>query len=89
LWDDDIAISAYFANKKRNRIVTFYPDDEKCNSYEDSLNMVGKMFPIIGYTNHISEEGCNLFRYNVDANDKTDFNLRGQLNTMIESSYIN
>ena len=88
LWDDDVSISAYFANKKRNRIVTFYPDDVKCNSYEDSLNMVGKTFPILGNTSHLSEEGCNLFRYNVDENDKTDVNLRSQLNTMIDLGYV-
>jgi hypothetical protein len=89
LWDDDISISAYFGTKKRNRIVTFYPDDEKCNSYEDSLNMVGKTFPIMGNTSHLSEEGCNLFRYNIDDNDNNiGINLRSQLNIMIDLGYV-
>jgi hypothetical protein len=88
LWDDDLAVSGYFATKKRNRIVTFHPDDEKCETYEDFLKIVGKSFPILGHTSHLSEEGCNLFRYNVDKNDNTDLNLRSQLNNIIESSYI-
>ena len=50
--------------------------------------MVGKTFPIMGNTSHLSEEGCNLFRYNTDDNDKTDVNLRSQLNTMIDFGYV-
>lgn len=86
-WNDDVMTSAYFANKKRNRIVTYYPDDEKCNSYEDSLNLVGKSFPILGNTSHLSEEGCNLFRYQPRENDNLDENLAA-LNLMIELGYV-
>jgi len=61
-WNDDLLMSAYFAGKKVDRIVTFYEKDKVCETYEEWQNHVGISFPIIRHTQHRSDEGCNVER---------------------------
>lgn len=62
-WADDILVSGYMAYKKRPRFITYHPDDEIFESYEQWSQRGGALtFPIVGSTHHEYLEGCNLFR---------------------------
>lgn len=73
-WDDDLLISAYFSSKKRNRIVTFHPDDPDLPTLEDWRERGGvETFPVLRHTNHESYEGCNVYRQSPEA--AANFNI--------------
>lgn len=80
-WDDDLFVSAYFASKKRKRMITFYPDDSIFEPHDEWLANVGKSFPLVQSTHHESVEGCNLFRRDQD-NDNS-----GELYKFIDRGY--
>lgn len=74
VWNDDITVSAYFATKKRGRIVTYYEKDFEFPDYNDWLQKVGSTFPIVKHTQHDAQEGCNLRRapsYKSESNSST------------------
>lgn len=72
-WNDDLLVSAYFASKKVDRIVTFYEKDKICETYEEWQNFVGISFPILKHTQHRSDEGCNIERAKNNGVDEEKF----------------
>jgi hypothetical protein len=62
VWNDDVTIAAYLAKHKIKRLVTYYENDPDCQTAEEWAKFVGNSFPIIKYTQHINDEGCNLNR---------------------------
>jgi hypothetical protein len=84
IWDDDRTISAYFATKKRGRIVSYYEKDPEFPDYDDWLQNVGSTFPVIKHTQHDTKEGCNLHR---SSQDKMKSDKGTQLWHMIDKCY--
>lgn len=83
-WSDDLLISAYFAFKKRDRIVETHPLIPTLQTNEEWSTMGGALtFPVIRHTNHGYLEGCNEFRdKKIDDNGKVLFQFldKGYLN---------
>lgn len=69
-WSDDLLVSAYFASKKRDRMITYYEPDPIFESIEEWQEKGGvTTFPVLAHTQHDSVEGCNVYRGNgVDDN---------------------
>lgn len=68
-WNDDLLISGYMASKGILRIATFHQSDPVVPTLEEwQLCGAAETFPVIRHTNHIAQEGCNLFRQ--DQNPK-------------------
>jgi len=62
-WGDDLLLAAYFASKKRDRIVETHELIPDLSSYEIWSQQGGvSTFPVLRHTNHDSYEGCNIFR---------------------------
>jgi glycosyltransferase involved in cell wall biosynthesis len=81
-WHDDLVIAAYFSSKKVDRMVTFYPLDKNCETFEDWQNNVGRSFPIMGSTQHLTDEGCNINRTNREDDNSSE------IYKFIDSGYL-
>ena len=69
-WNDDLLLSAYFASKKRDRIVTYHSSHVEYPSFDEWLIKGGVTnFPVKHHTNHETMEGCNLIRQNQEENE--------------------
>lgn len=70
-WNDDILIGAYFSLKKRARMATYHPSDEKYNSLDEWMEKGGvNTFPVLKHTSHEGEEGCFHFRKDEEINER-------------------
>jgi hypothetical protein len=85
VWCDDKTISAYFAYKKRGRLVTYFESDPDFNTYDEWLSLLRKTFPIEKQTQHDTDEGCNLNRSEDNHEDNQKIN---NLYKFIDNSYI-
>ena len=85
VWCDDKTISAYFAYKKRGRLVTYFESDPNFNTYDEWLSLLRKTFPIEKQTQHDTNEGCNLNRSENNHEDNQKIN---NLYKFIDNSYI-
>lgn len=82
-WHDDFLIAAYFASKKRDRVVEAHPLIPRIETL-DEWRLIGGVttFPVISHTAHDSYEGCNIFR-------QTDvFDNSSKLFEFIDNGYI-
>lgn len=70
-WCDDTTVSAYFAMKKRGRLVTYFEGDNDFENYDEWMSNLRHTFPIKKYIEHGSLEGCNVARQNNTDGDKT------------------
>lgn len=61
-WEDDLLLSAYFAFKKRDRIVTFHESDPELSLEEWHTRGGVWTFPFEQHTSHRRQEGCNVYR---------------------------
>ena len=68
-WEDDLLLSAYFAYKKRDRIVTYHESDPELTLEEWQTRGGVWTFPFEKHTNHDTQEGCNIYR---GDNDKAN-----------------
>jgi len=84
-WCDDKSVSAYFAYKKRGRLVTYFESDPDFDSHDEWLGNLRKTFPIERYTEHGTDEGCNLSR---SENNEKDNKKINELFKYIDNSYF-
>ena len=83
-WCDDKSVSAYFAMKKRGRLVTFFSGDPNFNSHDEWLAGIRHTFPVLKHTEHETKEGCNLARE--EKNEEESKKING-LYKYIDVSY--
>jgi glycosyltransferase involved in cell wall biosynthesis len=87
-WEDDLLISAYFAFKKRNRIVTYYESDPIFTSLQEWQERGGvETFPVLRHTHHESYEGCNIYRQDLDSSKIYIKNNALNLHQFIDRGY--
>ena len=81
-------ISAYFAFKKRNRIVTYYESDPIFTSLQEWQERGGvETFPVLRHTHHESYEGCNIYRQDLDSSKIYIKNNALNLHQFIDRGY--
>jgi len=87
-WCDDTSISAYFAMKKRGRLCTFYSEDSIFENYDEWMSNLRCTFPIVEYTEHGPQEGCNLTRAILEGDESIEHKTTDLYKKYIDVGYI-